>query len=421
MSPSLADKLKALGVKTGTAEIRPPIKKPARNTALEETLNGHWVETRRGDAFVVEQVYSTEYRHGVVPIRVQSPLATLAAWAGDERISGLALSQLAFLDTETSGLSGGTGTYAFMVGVGRFVNGGEKDGLEFRLSIFFMEDPAGEAALLEALADFLAPCAALVTFNGKAFDAPLLRTRYTLHAMPCPFDGFAHIDLLPLARRLWRDRLPSRALKYLEEHIMAAPRNSEEVPGYEIPWLYFDYLRTRDASALKGVFYHNAMDVVAMAALLNLTAGMLADPHGANLEHGLDVIALAKLFEDLNRWDDAVLLYERGLKSNLPEADFWQALRRHSALQKRRGDLETALRLWEQAAAEGHIYAHVELAKYFEHTRRDPLAALQWTFSALAHVRNDPFLPDYMKKHWQDELEHRQKRLEAKVNKKRTE
>ena len=407
--PSLSDKLKSLGVKVGTSEIQPKATGKTR-PPLEELLGGRWISTRRGEAFVVEQIYSTDYRHGAVPIQIDAQLATLAAWARDERISGLELSQFAFLDTETSGLSGGTGTYAFMVGVGRFMDG------EFHLSIFFMQDPADEPALLEALADFLAPCASLVTFNGKAFDAPLLRTRYALNSIPCPFDGFSHIDLLPLARRLWRDRLPSRALKYLEEHIMSAPRTSEEVPGYEIPWLYFDFLRTGDATPLKGVFYHNSMDVVAMAALLNLMAKMLSDPHGSDLEHGLDVIALARLFEDLNRWDDAALLYERGLKTILPEADFGRAIQRLSTLQRRRGDLVTAVSLWEQAAAEGHIFAHVELAKYYEHTRRDPFTALEWTQGAIRHIENAD-LPPYIRKHWMEELERRLSRLQTKVGK----
>ncbi len=408
--PSLADKLKSLGVRVGTSEIKPPEVKVAgkKLTSLEESLGGRWIATRLGDAFVVEQVFPMDYRHGAASIEIDAPLNTLSAWARDERIAQLSLSQFAFLDTETSGLSGGTGTYAFMVGAGRFV------GDEFKLSLFFMRDPAEEPALLEALADFLAPCAALVTFNGKAFDAPLLRTRYELNNIPCPFSGFSHIDLLPLARRLWRDRLPSRALKYLEEHIMSAPRTSEEVPGFEIPWLYFDYLRTGDVMPLKGVFYHNAMDVVAMAALLSLTARMLADPHGTDLEHGQDVIALAKLFEDLNRWDDAALLYERGLKTTLPEPDFWQAVKRLSALQRRRGDMETAIQLWERAAAEGHIYAHVELAKYYEHNRRDPLAAQTWTKTAIAHVKSAD-LPPYIYKHWMAELEHRLKRLNEKI------
>lgn len=406
--PSLADKLKSLGVKTGAAGILPPAK-PAARTSLEETLEGRWLPTRRGEVFVVEQIYETEYRHGHSPIRVQAPLATLAAWARDENLHQLDISQFAFLDTETSGLSGGTGTYAFLVGAGRFING------NFHLSLFFMQDPAEEAALLEALADFLAPCAALVTYNGKAFDAPLLRTRYTLHSLPCPFEGYAHLDLLPLARRLWRARLPSRSLKYIEEHVLMAPRSSEEVPGYEIPWIYFDFLRNGDPAPLKGVLYHNAMDVVAMAALLQHAASMLEDPFSETVEHGLDVISLAKLYEDLKRWEAAARLYERGLEMSLPEADFWTAVQRLAALQKKRGDLAEAISWWQKAAGQGHTYAHVELAKYFEHTSRDAETALHHTQIALRDLDLRTDLPAYARKHWQAELEQRQARLIRKI------
>jgi uncharacterized protein YprB with RNaseH-like and TPR domain len=411
----LADKLKALGVKVGTAEVSPPIPKAASEFPIEAVVDGQWVETRQGETFVSCQTFRADYRHGEIPIRLESPFDGLANWLGDSHLQDMPISALAFLDTETSGLAGGTGTYAFLVGVGRFVKSHEKGGQEvFQLQQFFMREPAEEAAMLEALLDFLAPCQALVTFNGKAFDAPLLATRYTLHNIPIPFKGFLHIDLLPLARRLWRDRLPSRALKYLEENLLMAPRSSEEVPGYEIPWLYFDYLRTGDARPLKGVFYHNAMDVVAMSALLRLMNNLLADPHGSEIEHGLDLIALAKLFEDLGRWEDAARLFERGLQRELPEADFWQAVRRLSLLQRRRGNLEQAAALWKQAAAQGHIYAHVELAKYYEHHCKDFSSALHWVDEALSRLQNSD-MPAYVHRHWQEDLEKRKERLLKKV------
>ncbi|MGE5776942.1 MAG: ribonuclease H-like domain-containing protein, partial [Chloroflexota bacterium] len=270
-----------------------------------------------------------------------------------------------------------------------------------------------EPAMLEAIAKFLAPAQALVTFNGKAFDAPLLTTRYRLHHIPVPYQEYAHLDLLPLARRLWRDRLESRALKYLEEHILGLRRSSEEVPGYEIPWLYFDYLRTGDARPLAGVFYHNAMDVVAMAALLAHVNEMLQNPYAGSVEHGLDFIALGKLFEDLGHWEEAARLFERGLEAGLTEADFGVAVRRLSILQKRRGDFSEAVRLWEAAAANGHIYAHIEMAKYYEHKCRDVKTALKWTRSALEHVERLD-LPAYMRKHWQEEIDHRLQRLARK-------
>ncbi|MFZ5821756.1 MAG: ribonuclease H-like domain-containing protein [Chloroflexota bacterium] len=411
---SLRDKLKALGVKVGALDLPAPQRKPNPAGDGLAGLDGRFVPTARGEVFVHEETYGADYRHGRAPLASDVPLDLLSAWAREPRLPDMPLESFAFLDTETSGMAGGTGTYAFLVGVGRFETGAS--GRTFRLLQFFMRDPGEEAALLEALAGFLAPCAALVTYNGKAFDAPLLRARYTLHDIPCPFSDFAHVDLLPLARRLWRDRLPSRTLKYIEEHVLGAPRSSQEVPGYEIPWLYFDYLRSGEAAPLAGVFYHNAMDVVALAAMFGLTASMLHDPFDGRIQHGLDVIALAKLNEDLGGWDTAARLYERGLEMTLGQEDFWEAVRRLSVLQKRRGDLEQAVGWWEQAAAQGHIYAHVELAKFHEHRRRDIPAARRWAQSALDLAAAGD-LPPYARAHWQAELEHRLARLEARSKK----
>jgi tetratricopeptide (TPR) repeat protein len=322
-------------------------------------------------------------------------------------VASLPISRFAFLDTETSGLAGGTGTYAFLVGAARFVDG------RFVLKQFFMLDPAEEPALLEGLASFLAPCESLVTFNGKAFDAPLLSTRYRLHHIPIPYRDYAHLDLLPLARRLWRDRLESRALKHLEEHVLGLKRTSEEVPGYEIPWLYFDYLRSGDARPLAGVFYHTAMDVAAMAALLTHMNDMIETPYEGRVQHGLDFIALGKLLEDLGHADDAARLYERGLELGLGESDFGTAVRRLSSLQKRRGDIGQAVLLWRKAAKRGHVYAHIELAKFYEHRERDMKNALKWTVSARREAERAD-LTEYERRHWLEEIAHRLARLERK-------
>jgi uncharacterized protein len=403
---SLADKLKSLGVKTANT-LPPPTGKPASHS-IEAVVAGTCFPTPRGDAFVAEQVFGDDYLHGAVSPYSNFPLSFVSQWAKDERIADMPIHKFAFLDTETSGVSGGTGTYAFLVGAARFVDG------KFTLKQFFLRDPAEEPAMLEALIHFLAPCEGLVTFNGKSFDAPLLVTRYSLHRIPVPFKQYAHIDLLPLARRLWRDRLPSRALKYLEEHVLGFTRTSEEVPGYEIPWLYFDYLRTGDARPMSGVFYHNAMDVVAMAALLGHVSELLADPYNGRVEHGLDFIALGKLFEDLGHWDEAARLYERGLESGLAEADFGVAVKRLAILQKRRGDVDQAVRLWQAAAEKGHVYAHIELAKYYEHKQRDPQTSIQWARAARAEVEKAE-MPAYIRKHWLGEIDHRLARLERKA------
>ncbi|MCI0549874.1 MAG: ribonuclease H-like domain-containing protein [Anaerolineae bacterium] len=416
---SFTDKLKSLGVKVGATDLVPQqgsgqaLPKPESRYGIDSVVAGAFHPTLLGDVFVAEQSFSQDYLHGAASLLSSFPLSLVSQWANDPEISNLQFSQFAFLDTETSGLSGGTGTYAFLVGVARFVDG------QFLLQQFFMRDPAEEPALLEGLANFLAPCKALVTFNGKAFDAPLLTTRYSMHRIPVPYKGYSHLDLLPLARRLWCDRLPSRALKYLEENILGLTRSTEEVPGYEIPWLYFDYLRTGDARPLGGVFYHNAMDVVAMAALLSHINNMLETPYDGHVQHGLDFIALGKLFEDLGHWDEAARLFERGLESDvlngpgLTESDFGLAVKRLSILQKKRGDMNEAIRLWEESAERGHLYAFVELAKYHEHKSRDIKTALKWTRSAMECAQNVE-MPAYMRMHWLDEIAHRLERLERK-------
>jgi uncharacterized protein len=404
--PSLSDKLKSLGVKIGTNDLKKGVE--TNPYEIEKVVPGDFRQTLRGDTFVVEQTFEAEYRHGNASLLPDATFEALSALTRESRFLDLPLESYAFLDTETSGLAGGTGTYVFLIGVGRF------HGAEFHLTQFFMRDPADEPAMLEGLAAFLAPLQALVTFNGKAFDAPLLATRYSLHNIPCPFSGFAHLDLLPVARRLWRDRLPSRALKYLEENVLAAVRSSEEVPGYEIPYLYFDYLRSRDARPLGGVFYHNAMDVVAMAALLTHVTKILSNPFDEIIEHGLDVVSLGKIFEDLGQWDLAARLFESSLEMEMPEDDFWLAVERLSRLQRRRGDLTTAVSLWERAASQGHIYAHVELAKYHEHHRRDYAEAMKWTNSAVELISTLD-IPRYMYNHWMEELDHRKERLAIKA------
>ncbi len=407
---SLAGKLKSMGVKIGTAEFQPRNSKSKKEAAIQSVVDGHFVSTPQGETFVSEQTYPSDYRHGLTPLRISVPLLTISQWARDPRLAVMPIESFAFLDVETSGLSGGTGTYAFLIGVGRF------EGDTFHLAQYFMRDPAEESAMLEGLMEFLAPNSALVTFNGKAFDAPLLVTRYLLHNIPIPFKDFAHLDLLPLARRLWRDRLPSRALKYLEENVLAAPRTIDEVPGYEIPYLYFDYLRTGDAGPLKGVFYHNAMDIVALAALMNHMASILHAPFDGQVQHGLDFISLGKLFEDLDRREEAARLYERGLEVGVGEADFGSAVQRLSALQRRRGDLESAVALWQKAATEGHVYAYIELAKYYEHQRRNYAEAVKWTKGAEELIASLD-IPRYEYRHWMEELEHRKNRLLGKSGK----
>ena len=178
-----------------------------------------------------------------------APLAPPAEWA--------------FLDTETTGLAGGTGTCAFLVGVGRITPEG------FRVRQFFMRDYCEEASLLDALARHLAPFRVLITYNGRTFDQPLLETRYRLNRSRPPFGKLEHLDLLYGARRLWKLRYETCRLVDLENQVLGFERQGD-VPGALIPYLYFEYLRTGRAARLLPVFHHNATDILTLACLTGI-------------------------------------------------------------------------------------------------------------------------------------------------------
>jgi uncharacterized protein YprB with RNaseH-like and TPR domain len=410
--PSLSDRLKALGVNVGADHLRPDKDAPpSRKYPIETIIEGESKATPLGDVFQVESLYPEKHPHGSGALELTAPMELIAEWSGDARIAQHTPEQFAFIDTETTGLAGGSGTYAFMVGVGRFESG------QFKLMQFFMRDPVEEPALLHALEHFLAPAETVVSFNGKSYDLPLLQARYITNSYPFPLKETAHLDLLHLARRLWRQRLPSRTLGYLEEHILQEIRTEEDTPGYLIPQMYFDYLRSGDARPMKGIFYHNAMDILTLATLTNHVAHLLADPLDGRVEYALDLAAIGRLNQDLGYLDRAAHIYEHCLEQDLPEDTRQQTVQRLSMLHKKRGEMPLALSLWWQAAADRHIYAHEELAKHYEHTEKNYAEALRWTEAALA-ILAMPSTPFTEKLQWEDALKHRLARLQRKAKKK---
>jgi uncharacterized protein YprB with RNaseH-like and TPR domain len=407
--PSITEKLKSMGVKVGAQDLAPP-RPPSRERVaptIEQFVPGRFIQTSLGETFLVESTYPASQMQGKVCLQYSAPLDVIAEWAGEKRICDCQPQSFAFIDTETTGLSGGAGTYAFLVGIGRF------EGQDFRLAQFFMRDPIEEPAQLAAIESFLAPCQVLVSFNGKAFDIPLLRTRYITHGWPVPFVDTAHVDLLHLARRLWRDRLPSRTLGNLEVQILGAVRTEEDVPGWKIPYLYFDYLRG-DVEPLKSVFYHNAMDILSLAALFSHMTGLLADPLNGGIEHGLDILALARLFEGMGNLEMATRLYLRGLEQDIPGPNLLDAIQRLALIHKRQQDLQSAIALWEQAARREHLLAHIELAKIYEHQARDYTQAIYWTQTAI-DLACSPGFSRTDRIQCLPELEHRLKRLQRKL------
>jgi uncharacterized protein len=403
---TLSKQLKSLGVELGKdKKIGPPKK---NKHSIESVVSGHYKEAVYGEVFCHEEIYDRHHKHGKKPIFPSEPIRTLCRWAKTESHTIKDLENFVFLDTETSGLAGGTGTYAFEVGLGRFTDKG------FHLAQFFMRHPGEEPALLAGISEFVDGMKAVVTYNGKSFDIPLLNTRYTLMGMTSPFTETDHFDLLPLARRLWRIRLESRTLSNVEHKILGVERGDEEVPGYLIPELYFEFLKTQDARPMGGIFYHNAIDILSLAGLFSHMAFLLHNPHSEKIHHGEDVVALARFFEAMGEIEQAESLYRKALEIDLVEDLYWDTLERFSFLLKRKEDWTAAISLWEIAAQNGALYAFEELAKYFEHRNKHLPHAHEWTVKGNEALEKG-HLPAHEYHHWHESLLYRLNRLNRKL------
>jgi uncharacterized protein len=349
----------------------------ARPPALEELIQGRRMENERGEFFVIDWDVPLESFHGGVPLsrfRTLEP-TSVGVLSGDPGLEAFDLSRAAFLDTETTGLAGGTGTAAFLIGVG-FV-----DGDRFRVRQYFMRDYHEEAALLRGLADDLGRFPCVVTFNGRTFDLPLLESRYRLNRERYPLADLPHLDLLPPARRLWKLRLVSCRLQSLEADLLDLRRRAD-VAGEEIPRIYFDYVRRRDGRALLRVLEHNRVDVVSLAALAVLACQWVEEGRAEDLR---DVYSLAQVLEQARLFERCESEYRRVAEAEAGPLRV-EALLKLARHKRRAGDHAAAAELWGQAALTGDWRARRALAIYHEHRSRDLATALAVVEQGLADL-----------------------------------
>jgi hypothetical protein len=354
-----------------------------RGVPLEELVQGMRIENERGEFFLMENDIHLEAGQGEVRLSRFHSIRpeTVGILTAEEGLEHFDLRTAAFLDTETTGLAGGAGTAAFLVGLGYV------EGDRFRVRQYFMRDYHEEGALLHALAADLARFERVVTFNGKMFDLPLLEARYRLNRQRFPLSLAPHFDLLHPARRLWKARLESCRLQWLEAELIGL-RRSADIPGELIPQVYFDWVRRRDARALVKVFRHNRDDIVSLAAL-SILACQWVEEHRA--EDPRDVLSLARLLERARLYERSDTQYRRAAseaRGPLRNA----ALLGLAARAKRAGDFEEAAGLWAAASEAGEVLAMHELAMHHEHRTRDLGAALGLVERALERLlpRDDP-------------------------------
>ena len=382
-----------------------PLPAQRAGKGIEEYVEGVLEKNALGEYFVARQPFPFgrpygKLRIGDISAADLSPLNLLFP-----QTAMPAPEKLVYLDTETTGLAGGTGTCAFLIGIGMV------EGMQFVVHQYFLRDYPDEKAVLHSLAEVLSGFEGLVTYNGKTFDVPLLETRYALARLKSPFVRLMHLDALHPARRLWRLRLESCRLTDLESAVLGIEREGD-VPGSEIPGIYFDYLRTGDASGLQPVFFHNALDIMTLAAVTVELARAIGDGGAATLDSPLDLFSLSRMFEFAGSREQSVETCQRALSGGLPEEVEARALRQLALQYKRRREHERAVETWRELARRPSplaLEALEELAIHYEHHQRDFHSAMDFTRSALVRLREQPSPPISAER-----LNHRLARLQQK-------
>jgi uncharacterized protein len=349
--------------------------------ALDVLPPGSVESTPLGSHYMVRNVYSHDYFHGKVRLNRLccddlKVLMTLMRESG----SVPDRDRIIFLDTETTGMQGGAGMCPFLVGVGFFVAD------EFQMFQYFIRDFDEEPSMLWSLIDLLKTFDLVVTYNGAAFDLPLLETRFTLARLDSPFASMSHFDLLFTTRRLWRNGHGSCRLTALEGEILSFMRGAD-IPGSMIPRAYFDHLQQRPNGTLKAVFTHNIYDVVSLAAL-TISACDQVTIEPAALDEPLDVYSLARVRENSSEWRRSIALYEMALAGGLPEPIRTKALENLCVVCRRAGDHERSRELSAAltAAAEFNMTGYEGAAIYYERVARDMESAIRIVEEALSRA-----------------------------------
>lgn len=333
----------------------------------------------------------------------------LAVAGKDKRLAALESQRALFVDCETTGLAGGTGTVAFLIGVG-FVSADD-----FVIRQYFVRHFRDEATTLHELAQQVGGASGLVTFNGRAFDIPLLNSRYILNRRQPVFEGLPHFDLLFAARRIWRDQVTPCSLGELEKCVLGIQRLND-LPGSLVPQIYFEFLRSGTLSGLGEVFLHNRRDILSMATLLIRLCRMVEEPLVST--SASERRRLASLFRKAQHLEQSIELLE-SLIAREPSLRSVETYAELALCYNRLGRHDDACRLWQRVVDECafHPLPYIELAKHYEHRLRDVARALALTDRALrALTVREELAADGKADIYRFDLEKRWRRLRRKQN-----
>ena len=348
---------------------------------------------RREPVQVFENSYVLGASYGQIPLAMglQIPADILGFLSRESAFEGLDLSSAVFLDLETTGLAGGTGTVPFLVGLAYYRDE------RFKVTQFFLNEMAEEGRLVAELDRFVREMGfkSLVTYNGKAFDLPLVETRFALHRAPCPLRGLPHLDFLFSARSLWKHKYDSCRLFNLAREIVQAER-SEDIPGAEIPLRYFQYIRNGDFSLIDPILYHNQEDLLSLLGVV-VAGSVLVERNREAAARGeadaMDLFGVARLFERAGDAATSAALLEKALSGGrgLTAEVTHVARKKLSHHFKKAKDWDKALPFWQEMAAGEDVDCFRELSMYFEHTVKDYTEAIRVATEGLALSKGKAF------------------------------
>ena len=378
----LMNLLKSLGVKVDKATNIHP--KYVKGISIDKLIPGEWLESRGERVFQYRIFYPFGSQHGTVTLANENYFKNQSEFWGIDEIKTFELNNFLFLDMETSGLSSGAGSLAFMFGGCYF----SAKGLE--VTQLFLDDPTSETLFLSLIDKLIADHNCLVSYNGKSFDIPVLRTRMVLNYMNSEKLNRNHLDLLHFSRMVWKMRLESRRLSDIEKEILAFKRNEEEVPGWIVPQLYQDYLLTGNALPMKGVFYHNGKDVVSLAALFLHLSKAISTLESISTMDRQDILSIGRIYQKKGNVEMSEKTYKLGLnRFDIGNVEV-KVLRNFANLLKKQSKWSEAIKCWESAANQNDTNSCIELSKYYEHQVKNFNLALYWAEEAIK-INRDSF------------------------------
>jgi len=377
---SVKDKLQKLISLTGQGPGRSKARTAGRSDFLEPE-HGEPVQ-------IIQTSYDLKANYGRTPIGLGLEIKgdVLSCLSRSPEFEELDLRTALFFDLETTGLAGGTGTVAFLVGLGFY------DDDAFQVVQYFLADRSEEQLMIESLArlfeerDFRS----IVTYNGKYFDLPLLETRFVLNRTPLRLSSLPHLDFLFAARSLWKHKYESCRLFHLAREIVQADR-AEDIPSEEIPGRYFEFLRTGDRELIDPVIYHNQEDILSLLGLV-ISGAMLLSPRDEDFLEGgpdaLDLYGLGNIYENIGEVEKSVQYFEMAIRGELAEAVAVKARKRLSVHFKKNRLWDKAVPMWREMSGLNQLFSFRELAMYYEHKEKDYARAKQAADEGLALAKD---------------------------------